>query len=316
MEINIDKNSPIPVGIQIKEQLKMLINSGFYKHGDKLPSIASYAASLGVNKNTVVAVLKDLETEGYIECFRGKGAFISLQIQNALISEEFQHRVDALIGEANRRKITLNELLNLINVRFAYVQANKRVKALFLMGVNRELIECNVRKLKENISRVDFEGFYIGKDTMREQVAEAFERVDFVVVPSIVYEYFKLLIPENKPIIKTGPELSMLKQLERGTEKKSKTAVIGASRNGAQIMAGMFITERFFRPKIVLAAREIEKYKKDLKDMDSFVICTSAKDAVDKVKFRDKAVYFFSDYVCRDSINDIKIYLEKINCTG
>ena len=46
MNINfkIDKNNPLPIGLQLGEQIKMLVNSGDLKPGDRLPAINQLAS--------------------------------------------------------------------------------------------------------------------------------------------------------------------------------------------------------------------------------------------------------------------------------
>jgi GntR family transcriptional regulator len=119
MDIRLDKNNPIPLGVQVKEQIKMLVNSGTYKEGDKLPSINQLALFLGVNKNTVVTILKDLENEGYVTSHRGKGVYISKLKNESKIDERFIGKVDALINDARLAGINVNELINIISARYS-----------------------------------------------------------------------------------------------------------------------------------------------------------------------------------------------------
>jgi GntR family transcriptional regulator len=312
MKLNLDKSSPIPIGVQIREQIKMLIGSGIYKYGQKLPSISALAASLDVNKNTIVTVLKDLESMGYIKCQRGKGAFVTREDPKTEANDEIISKIDAVMREAIRKNITLNEVLNIVSARYSYSRSHRAIKALFLMGISRELVELNLKRLRESISGVVFEGMLIGNETMRESLAEAFDNADFIIIPSMVYEYYKHLIPDHKYIIRTTPELKDLHSLKKGMEKKAKVAVIGSSRSGAQILGGMFVAERLFRPKMVLSGGEIEKYKKELKEFDSFVFCLSARESLEKIKLKDKNVFFFSNYISDDSIDNIKMVVKKI----
>ncbi len=306
MDLRLDKSSPIPIGIQIKEQIKMLINSGEYTDGSKLPPITALASTLKVNKNTIVTVFKELESEGYIKSHRGKGVFVQRTHSDCNINAEFVGKVDILIREANRRNIQLSEVLNIINARFDYVQTQRKIKALFLMNVSRKLVELNLEKLRANIPEVEFEGVFLRKDITYEELYAKIEAVDYIIIPSIIYDHAKHLISTDKPIVKTVPELSGLQPLKKGIEKKSKVAVIGANRNGAQLLGNMFVSERIFKPKMMLALNEVEKMKKELKEIESFVICITARDAVDKIKLKGKNVYFFSDYLCKDSLEKIR----------
>lgn len=312
MELKLDKNNPIPVGVQVKEQIKMLVNSGAYHQGDKLPSIMQLASLLQVNKNTIVSVLKDLENEGYVESFRGKGVFISSKKADKNYDSNFIEKVDTLIREANKKKIGVNELINFISARFNHTASVKSAKILFLMGISQELVDINVQKLKQNLPGFELDGLLFNKELKSQKMKAAFAWADLITVPAIIYDHIKVYLPTDKPVIKTMANLRLLSSLKKGIEKKSKVAVIGVTQNGAQALAEMFVSARLFRPKLVLPLNDLDKYKKELKEMDSFVICISAREAVERLKIKDRDVYFFSDYIDQDSIEEIKIQLKRL----
>lgn len=73
----IDLESPISVKLQLKGQIIYQILSGVLKPGDQLPSLRDLAAGLGVNLNTVVRALQEVEADGYIVSQQGRGVFVS-----------------------------------------------------------------------------------------------------------------------------------------------------------------------------------------------------------------------------------------------
>lgn len=54
-----------------------LINSGFYKPGDKLPTVRKYAADLRIAYNTVSKAYMGLERDGFVTTVRGSGVFVN-----------------------------------------------------------------------------------------------------------------------------------------------------------------------------------------------------------------------------------------------
>jgi len=66
-----------PIYIQLVEQLKLMIISGKYKPGDRLPSVRDLAADASVNPNTMQRALSELERENLIITNRTSGKFIS-----------------------------------------------------------------------------------------------------------------------------------------------------------------------------------------------------------------------------------------------
>src|SRR5947199_10200708 len=73
IQLQVDKQSPIPIRRQLTEQLKHVIESGGVPPDQALPSIRELAGFLGINPNTVARVIEDLKRSGYVEARRGKG---------------------------------------------------------------------------------------------------------------------------------------------------------------------------------------------------------------------------------------------------
>ncbi|WP_294241439.1 GntR family transcriptional regulator [Pseudobutyrivibrio sp.] len=70
-------NSDSPIFVQIIEHLQNDIVSGYYKPGDKLPSVRDLAAEAGVNPNTMQKALSDLESTGLVHSERTSGRYIT-----------------------------------------------------------------------------------------------------------------------------------------------------------------------------------------------------------------------------------------------
>ncbi len=76
MFIRLDRKTPLPLKDQLKRQIQGLVRSGDLGHGQALPSAKDMAALLGVNRNTVAAVYRDLAAEGILETVVGSGTFV------------------------------------------------------------------------------------------------------------------------------------------------------------------------------------------------------------------------------------------------
>lgn len=70
-------NSERPVYIQLIEQIQAGIISGYFKPGDKLPSVRDLAAEATVNPNTMQKALVELERTGLINTNRTSGRLIT-----------------------------------------------------------------------------------------------------------------------------------------------------------------------------------------------------------------------------------------------
>ena len=66
-----------PIYAQIIERIEMQIISGYYKPGDRLPSVREFAAEAGVNPNTMQKALGELERKQLISTQRTSGKVVT-----------------------------------------------------------------------------------------------------------------------------------------------------------------------------------------------------------------------------------------------
>ncbi len=76
LNFEIDARSAMPVYEQVKQEIKLLITSGYLEEGDQLVPIRELAANLRINANTIVKVYYQLDVEGYIYSQAGSGYFV------------------------------------------------------------------------------------------------------------------------------------------------------------------------------------------------------------------------------------------------
>lgn len=72
-ELSNDK----PIYLQIIERVQRQIVSGFYRPGDKLPSVRELAAEAGVNPNTMQKAFGELERSELIVTLRTSGRVVT-----------------------------------------------------------------------------------------------------------------------------------------------------------------------------------------------------------------------------------------------
>jgi GntR family transcriptional regulator len=72
----IDKNSPIPVYYQLKEDIKQNIARGVWKTGQCIDSERELSESYGVSRMTIRQALGELVHEGILVREKGKGTFV------------------------------------------------------------------------------------------------------------------------------------------------------------------------------------------------------------------------------------------------
>jgi len=69
--ITVSREAGIPINQQIYQQIRLMILNRTLPADTRLPSSRSFAADLGVSRNTVMAAYAQLETEGYVESRQG-----------------------------------------------------------------------------------------------------------------------------------------------------------------------------------------------------------------------------------------------------
>ncbi|HUJ75003.1 MAG TPA: GntR family transcriptional regulator [bacterium] len=93
----INKQSAVPLHVQLKEQIRYAVMSGLYQPGGALPSIRELTAQLGIHRNTVHRVYLELQAGGLLVSRPGKGVFVNEGWSDAVSSREL-NAVDGLMG--------------------------------------------------------------------------------------------------------------------------------------------------------------------------------------------------------------------------
>ena len=76
LNIKVDSRSPLPVYEQVKQEIKLLIVTGYLEEDDRLPPIRELATKLRINANTIVKVYYQLDVEGFLYSQPGSGYFV------------------------------------------------------------------------------------------------------------------------------------------------------------------------------------------------------------------------------------------------
>ncbi len=75
--IRVDPKAEIPIYVQLKNQLRYLLQSRELVPGEQLPTVRELAVELSITANTVARVYAELESEGLILRVQGKGTFVA-----------------------------------------------------------------------------------------------------------------------------------------------------------------------------------------------------------------------------------------------
>jgi GntR family transcriptional regulator len=77
LRTTIDRASPLPYYVQLKEALEEAIQSGHWKAGERIPSEPELCQMFGVSRTVVRQALKDMTYQGLIVREKGRGTFVA-----------------------------------------------------------------------------------------------------------------------------------------------------------------------------------------------------------------------------------------------
>ena len=119
MDIILSNSSDEPIYAQIISQIKAQILSGTLSPGEALPSMRTLAAQLRISVITTKRAYEELEREGFIENFTGKGCFVKTQ-NTDFLREETLRQTEELLAKACEKArmcgLTSDELKEMIDL--------------------------------------------------------------------------------------------------------------------------------------------------------------------------------------------------------
>jgi GntR family transcriptional regulator len=121
MDIIITNSSGEPIYMQIVTQMKEQIISGRLQEGEALPSMRNLAMQLRISVITTKRAYEELEREGFIESYTGRGSFVRAQSRELLREEQLRQAEELLrqaMGKAKLAGLSLEELLEMTEVLF------------------------------------------------------------------------------------------------------------------------------------------------------------------------------------------------------
>lgn len=107
MDIILSNTSDEPIYQQIVTQIKAQIMSGSLTAGDPLPSMRNLATQLRISVITTKRAYEELERDGFIENFTGRGCFVKAQ-NTDFLKEESMRQVEELLAKACEKAQVLN----------------------------------------------------------------------------------------------------------------------------------------------------------------------------------------------------------------
>ena len=119
MDIILSNSSDEPIYQQIISQIKSHIMSGELAAGDALPSMRALAQQLRISVITTTRAYEELERDGFIENFTGRGCFVKSQNTDFLREESVRQTEELLAKACEKAKLcglTLEEMKEILEL--------------------------------------------------------------------------------------------------------------------------------------------------------------------------------------------------------
>ena len=112
MAILINKFSPIPLYLQLKNSIKENIANGTFKPGDKIPTEEEICNTYRISRTVTKQALSELVSEGYLVRYKSKGTFVNSNKNTGFFHEIISFNEEmAREGYVPRTKVISNRLV-------------------------------------------------------------------------------------------------------------------------------------------------------------------------------------------------------------
>lgn len=121
MDIILSNSSAEPIYGQIITQIKAQIMNGTLSAGDALPSMRMLAQQLRISVITTKRAYEELERDGFIENFAGKGCFVKTQNTDFLREEGIRQAEELLAKACERARqcgLTLGDMQEMLELMY------------------------------------------------------------------------------------------------------------------------------------------------------------------------------------------------------
>ena len=121
MDIILSNSSNDPIYLQIVNQIKAMILSGELAEGEALPSMRNLAMQMRISVITTKRAYEELESEGFIESYTGKGSFVKGQNAELLREthlKQMEEHLTQAVSTAKLSGVGLSELQSILELLY------------------------------------------------------------------------------------------------------------------------------------------------------------------------------------------------------
>lgn len=200
----------MPMYLQIKEYIKNKIVSNEYEVGDLIPTEPQFQEQFGVSRTTVRQAINELQIEGYVDRFRGKGTVVTHSSKLVEKMSNIRSFTDEIIDRGG--------VPSTLSVDISIVKASKEISRFFEIEPDSMVLCVERVRAADGIPIVVFETYLelsselpIAESSYFESlyqlifektgrsVSKVEERFEAILARGVVPE--KLNVTDNSPIL-------------------------------------------------------------------------------------------------------------------
>lgn len=235
-ELDVERDSDVPISTQIYWQLAYQIDSGRLLPGSRLSPVRELGAALRVNPNTIRAVYRRLADAGYVTSRHGAGTHVADRPPQRRGAEALAGLVAEMLRRASQSGFTADEVAA---ATFAAATERKRpgplVRVLFA--------ECTTADAGYDAERLNdaFAGSIEAEGALLEELPERLDRFHYDLVATTTFhaDEAQALVHGQVPVVAmlVGPGYVELVHEIAGLPAGSRVGLICASERGTDNIA-------------------------------------------------------------------------------
>jgi DNA-binding transcriptional regulator YhcF (GntR family) len=235
-ELDVERDSDVPISTQIYWQLAYQIDSGRLLPGSRLPPVRELGAALRVNPNTIRAVYRRLADGGYVTSRHGAGTHVADRPPQRRGAEALAGLVAEMLRRASQSGFTADEVAA---ATFAAATERKRpgplVRVLFA--------ECTTADAGYDAERLNdaFAGAIEAEGALLDELPERLDRFHYDLVATTTFhaDEAQALVHGRVPVVAmlVGPGYVELVHEIAGLPAGSHVGLICASERGTDNIA-------------------------------------------------------------------------------
>ncbi len=158
MNLRIDRDLPVPIGVQLRGLIEYGIACGELARGSRLPSVRDLARRLEVAPMTVSQVYKELKEAGLLAARSGHGTFVAAAVPSRIEGDRLSRlepAIDRLLAEARAIGVGHHELSGFLSARMLAASRRPCPLRLVMLGLfadaTRDYAQALQARLREGV---------------------------------------------------------------------------------------------------------------------------------------------------------------------